>query len=166
MKKLAMILIAAPCAVLIGCQAVPYKPYAREVKRKPSTGGEISLKVEHRDEDRTKAQQLMDTNCSPSTAKVDEEGEVDVGTTTSSNASKSRQEGQAGAPIATLWGMPITSGDKKPSEDTQTVATTTVLKEWLIKYSCAKAEKPVLAPAPAPLSTKKKRSKPAEPAKE
>lgn len=137
-----------PLLVLAGCQTMPYQPYAREVKRMPGNGGEIALREEHRDEDRAKAQAMMNSNCGASTVKVLEEGEVVVGQTTNSSATQTHNAGSQGTQVGTLFGIPVTSGSREASNNTATTATTTALKEWNIKYNCEKAiaEAPVAAP--------------------
>lgn len=162
MKKIALFIYALPLATMLGCQAMPYKPYAREVRRKPGVGGEISLKTEHRDEDRAKAQSMMDTNCGTMAPKISEEGEVVVGTTTNATASQTHNYGSNGTQVGSLFGIPVTSGAQQPSNDTATQATTTQVTEWVIKYDCAKTEVPVKATVDeaAPIKTlKKKKSK-------
>jgi hypothetical protein len=156
MTKIALFFVALPLLALVGCQTMPYQPYAREVKRMPGNGGEIALKTEHRDEDRSKAQSLMTSNCGVSPVKVIEEGEVVVGQTTNSNASQTHNAGSSGTPVGTFLGMPITSGGHQASNDTATSATTTALKEWNIKYEC---DKPAVAAAPAAKSKVKKLKK-------
>lgn len=143
---------AATVLVMVGCQTMPYQPYAREVKRQPGNGGEIALKAEHRDEDRLKAQSMMNSNCGSASVKVLEEGEVVVGQTTNTNASQTHNAGRPGHQVGTLFGIPVTSGGQQASNDTATTATTTALKEWNIKYECDKA---VAAEVPAPKATKK-----------
>lgn len=125
---------------LTACQSMPYQPYAREVKRVPGTGGEIALKIDHRDEDRTKAQTIMAANCGTAEVKIVEEGEVVVGQTTNTNAQETHNGATAGTKVGSLWGMPIMSGGHSATNDTNATATTTNLKEWNIKYSCEKAQ--------------------------
>ena len=137
--SIALVVIALPLLSIVGCQTMPYQPYAREVKRMPGNGGEIALKTEHRDEDRAKAQAMMTTNCGSAPLKVLEEGEVVVGQTTNSNASQTHNNGQASTQVGTFLGMPVTSGGTQASNDTSTSATTIALKEWNIKYECEKA---------------------------
>lgn len=124
--------------LLNGCQTLPYQPYAREVKRVPTRGGEIALKAEHRDEDRLKADTMMSSNCGGGKIKVLEEGEVVVGQTTNSNASQTQNRASGGTQVGTLFGIPVTSGARGASNDTATSATTTSVKEWNIKYECEK----------------------------
>lgn len=138
MKKIAFLAIALPMLALVGCQTMPYVPYAREVKRMPGNGGEIALKTGHVDADREKAQTMMASNCGHSTVKVLEEGEVVVGQTTNSNATQTNNAGSSGSKVGTFLGMPIVSGAHGASNDTATSATTTALKEWNIKYECGK----------------------------
>lgn len=147
-----MAVSAAAVLAIAGCQTMPYQPYAREVKRQPGNGGEIALRAEHRDEDRMKAQSMMNSNCGSSAVKVVEEGEVVVGTTTNSNARETHDQGRPGQQVGTLFGIPVTSGGREASNNTSTTATTTALKEWNIKYECDKA---VAADVPAPKAVKK-----------
>lgn len=141
---------------MAGCETLPYQPYAREVKRLPGAGGEIALRAEHRDEDRAKAQMTMSTNCGTSPVKVLEEGEVVVGQTTASNAQETHNAGRPGTTVGTLFGLPVTSGGQQASNNTSTTATTTALKEWNIKYECAKA---VATETPVPTAAPKKMKK-------
>lgn len=115
---------------------MPYQPYAREVKKKPSEGGVIALKPEHRPEDRQKADQLMATNCGTSLVKVTEEGEVIVGQKTNSSASTTQEKKDESVNVG---GLSFLTGSK-PSTDTQTNSETTQLKEWQIAYSCVAAK--------------------------
>lgn len=130
MRKIVVLAIAA---VVAACATVPYQPYAREVKKKPQEGGVIALKTEHRPEDRQRADYLMAANCgSNATVKVTEEGEVEVGEKTNSNASKTHGEKNEGFSIG---GLNFISGSK-PSEDTSSTTETIKLKEWQIAYNC------------------------------
>ena len=94
----------APLAVLalVGCQTVPYQPYARLVKKKPGAGGVIAVTMAHRDEDMPKATEMMAQNCGTNPSKVTEEGEVVVGTTTVSNAQETHNAGSEGHPVVTF----------------------------------------------------------------
>ncbi len=139
-SKLGLFAVSAVSILgMAGCQTMPYQPYARHVKMAPGAGGEIALRTEHRDEDRLKAQSMMNANCGASGVKVLEEGEVVVCQTTASNASQTHNAGRPGAQVGTLFGIPVTSGGQQASNDTSTTATTTALKEWNIKYECDKA---------------------------
>lgn len=124
--------------LMMGCQTLPYQPYAREVKRLPGKGGEIALKAEHRDEDRAKAQTVMASNCGNLKLKILEEGEVVVGQTTNSNATEVHNRAQQGTTVGSFFGVPITSGEREASNNMATTATTMALKEWNIKYECTK----------------------------
>lgn len=117
---------------LAGCQTMPYKPYARNVKMEPESGGIVALKLEHQDEDRQKAQSMMAQNCAGQAVKVLEEGEQVIGTETSSK--ETNEAGSQGTQVGSLFGIPVTSGAKEASKNT---ATTTVnKKEWQIRYKC------------------------------
>jgi len=122
---------------IVGCQTMPYQPYARDVKKKPQSGGTIALHSEHRDEDRAKATQMMSTNCGSNEVKVLEEGEVVVGQTTNTNANQNSNYGNK-QQVGTLFGMPVTSGSDA-STNVNSTATTTQLKEWQITYECVAA---------------------------
>lgn len=118
--------------LLAGCQTMPYKPYARNVKMEPEAGGIVALKLEHQDEDRQKAQSMMAQNCAGQAVKVLEEGEQVIGTETSSK--ETNEAGSQGTQVGSLFGIPVTSGSKEASKNT---ATTTVnKKEWQIRYKC------------------------------
>jgi hypothetical protein len=151
MKMMTRIAILSSLLGLAACQTMPYQPYAREVKKKPGVGGTIALKAEHRDEDRAKAQQMMDANCQPATVNVTEEGEIAVGSTTNTSGSETHHAGAAGTKVGSFFGMPITSGGHDPSNDSNSTATTTAIKEWNISYECQK----VVAESPAPGKKKK-----------
>lgn len=123
-------------AALTGCTTMPYQPYARDVKRKPATGGVIALHLEHRTEDRQKADEMMKSNCGAKPVKVIEEGEVVVGQKTETNARESDKAGTSDQKVGTLFGMPVMSSGTSASRDTNAVASTTALKEWQISYEC------------------------------
>ncbi len=127
-----------PVIVLISaCASMPYEPYAREVKKKPRSGGVIALKPTHRPEDRARADFLMAANCgSDATANVAEEGEVVVGQKTDANSNTNKREGQSPKEAFRLAGISFTSGGTPPGEETTTSTETTQLKEWQIAYSC------------------------------
>lgn len=138
---------------LTACQTMPYQPYARAVKQKPSTGGVIALKLEHRPEDRQKAESMMKSVCGTNPVKVLEEGEVAVGQETKSSGSQEHRSGSSSTTVGTLFGLPITSGGSNPSETTNTNTVTTSVKEWQISYECEIAKTAV---APATGKTSKK----------
>lgn len=132
---------------------MPYQPYARDVKKKPSEGGVIALKTEHRAEDRAKAEQMMNTNCGGElVAKIAEEGEVVVGEKTKSISDSRQQNEQNGF---NLGGIKFLTGGTTPVNNTNTTTEKEAVKEWQISYNCvAKA-----APAPVPAAKAKKISK-------
>lgn len=126
------ILFALVVAMLMGCQSMPYKPYARKVQVQPNKGGVVAMYTEHRDEDRAMAEGIMSNSCSNSGYSILEEGEVVVGTVT--NAKSEFSDAKAGTQVGSLWGIPLTSGGKDAS--TQTSSETSQKKEWQIKYEC------------------------------
>lgn len=123
-------------AIFAGCQTLPYQPYARDVKKKPGQGGIIALKPEHRDEDQTKAKQMMATNCGASNVKVLEEGEVAVGQEVKSNADTTKSAGTSSTKIGSLFGIPLVSSGTDPKDSTNSSSVTTSIKEWQISYEC------------------------------
>jgi hypothetical protein len=125
--------VAAAVLFMTACQTMPYQPYAREVKKKPSEGGVIALKTEHRPEDRQKAEQLMTTNCGSAQVKVTEEGEVVVGQKTNSNASSYADKKDESVNVG---GLSFLTGNQKNTVDTNSSSETTQLKEWQIVYNC------------------------------
>jgi hypothetical protein len=127
--------------ILASCAAVPYKPYAREVKKKPGVEGVISLRLDHNPEDRASAEALMVKNCGTSAVNVLEEGEIVVGTTTSSN-SKAVEDKQPAA--FNFGGLKMLSGSQADVTKTETSSKTVADKEWQINYDCKIAE--VIAP--------------------
>jgi hypothetical protein len=141
------IVLAIVCALgFTACQSMPYQPYARDVKKKPSAGGVIALKMEHRDEDMQKAQMMMANTCGTNPVKVVEEGEVAVGQATTSNATKEQNAGSKPMNMGTLFGLPVTSGGSNPNEATATNSVTTAVKEWQISYECEN-QKTAVVPA-------------------
>lgn len=139
-------------ALLVGCQTVPYQPYARNVQVKPNDSGVIALKAEHRDEDRAKAMEMMASNCGSNGYKIAEEGEVVVGQKTIASGTETRDAGNR-QQVGSFFGMPVTSGTG-PSKNTETSATTENLREWQMKYDC---NKPVAqADATTPKKSKKR----------
>ena len=129
-------------AALTACQAMPYQPYARDVKKKPGQSGVIAMKPNHRDEDQAKAQNMMAMNCGAKPVQVLEEGEVAIGQEVKSNADTSHAAGTQGRQVGTLFGMPVTSGASDPRSTTSGTSTTTALKEWQISYECVAAAAP------------------------
>ncbi len=136
-----MLITAA--AALTACQAMPYQPYARDVKKKPGQSGIVALKPVHQAEDQEKAKNMMASNCGTTPVKVIEEGEVAVGQEVKSNADTTKRPGYAGAQVGTLFGLPITSGGANPTDSTSGTATTTAIKEWQIAYECVTPTKKV-----------------------
>ena len=144
MKKLVVLCLAA---LVSGCATLPYQPYAREVKKKPSEGGLIALKTEHRPEDRARADSLMAANCgSDAIVKVKEEGEAVVGEKTNTSQNKYQENRDTGFK---LGGITFANGGTRPEENTNSVSETVQLKEWHISYEC-------VANAPAPKKKGKK----------
>ena len=128
MSKLAMFLITL--FFVSSCGTMKYRPYARNVKKMPNKAGIVALKLEHRDEDRQKADLMMAKNCGDKKVEVTEEGEVAVGTVT-----QSVKSGRAGTQknVGTLFGIPITSGSAASENTSSTVVQK---KEWQITYKC------------------------------
>lgn len=124
-------------ALLAGCQAMPYKPYARKVKVSPQEGGIVALKIEHNNEDRTFAEGIMSSTCRNNQFDILEEGEVVIGSETTSN--ETSKAGTEGTQVGSLWGIPVTSGATDPSKNTN--STTLQKKEWQIKYKCTQVAK-------------------------
>lgn len=135
--------------LVAGCTTIPY---AREVKKKPSSGGLIALRTSFRPEDRTKADELMKLNCGDRAVTVDEEGEAVVGQKTNSTASKS--QGTTTTDAFSLGGLNF--GNTKPSENTSGSSETTSVKEWQITYTCGTKEmaSPAAPPSSAPTARK------------
>lgn len=142
--KTSLAFIALSVAVLFtGCQQMPYQPYARDVKRKPQTGGVIALKTEHRSEDRAKADEMMKNTCA-GRFQVLEEGEVVVGQETTSKTNTDHHEAQRGQEVGSLFGIPVVSGGRNAGSEQSSVSSTVAVKEWQIQYEC---EKPNVATA-------------------
>lgn len=136
-KILSLVLLVG----VTSCQTLPYQPYARDVKKKPNQNGTIALKLEHRDEDRAKAQTMMESNCRPSPVKILEEGEVVIGQEATTNSNTSKNAGEASQSMGSFLGIPLTSGGKDPSESTSSKVSTTQVKEWQISYECGVQKK-------------------------
>lgn len=137
------ILIVSTLIGLSACQTVPYQPYARDVKKKPNQNGVVALKAEHRDEDRAKAQTMMESNCRPAPVKVLEEGEVVIGQEATTNSNTSKNAGEASQSMGSFLGIPLTSGGKDPSESTTSKVSTSQVKEWQISYECVQKKSAV-----------------------
>ncbi len=159
--KFAQVAACLPLLALVACQTMPYEPYARDVKKRPGSGGVIALKGTHRDEDRAKAQSMMTQTCGGTAIKIVEEGEVVVGTETVSNSRQDYNAGTPGRQVGTLWGMPVTSGGSSPNSNTSTSSTTNAVKEWNITYECEKAvaATPAAPAAVVPAKASGKKSK-------
>ncbi len=137
MKYLKLLMtVSMITGLLTSCQSVPYQPYARDVKKKPSQNGIIALKVGYRDEDRQKATHMMASNCAPTQAKVIEEGEVVIGQESTTNSNTSKNAGTQSTHVGSFLGMPLLSGGRDPSENTSAKVSTTEVKEWQISYEC------------------------------
>lgn len=127
----------------VSCATQPYKPYAREIKKKPGIEGSIALKPEYVPEDRTYADTLMAKNCGTNPINVLEEGEVQVGSTTSSNSKAQDEKVKNGFDIG--GGFKMLTGGSTDVKNTEKVATTVAVKEWHITYNC-KTEVATTAP--------------------
>lgn len=119
---------AAVAMIIVGCQTMPYQPYARQVKVKPKKGGVIALKLSYRQEDRQKADQMMATTCGSKTAEVQEEGEVVVGTKTTTDKDNYNYNRPKSGTFFSFGSSD--SSSRSRSE-------TTEKKEWRIKYKCS-----------------------------
>jgi len=146
MLRLLVVPLLAVILFSVSCATLPYEPYAREVKRRPSDGGTIALKGDHRPEDRAKADTMMTSNCGTSmTPKVTEEGETVVGEKTDSTAQKQNNYyGSRNNDAFKIGGLAF--GSSNPSENTTVSATTTQIKEWHISYQCVAANPANAAP--------------------
>lgn len=130
MNKMNQVLTIIILATLASCAAVPYKPYAREAKKKPGVEGVIALHMDYLPEDRTLADTLMAKNCGASSVNVLEEGEVVTGTKTTSKSQTQDNNYRSGLNFGG-----IQFGSTKDST-AQTDSTTTTQKEWQISYNC------------------------------
>ena len=117
------------------CVPPPYQGSARDVKLKPHEEGVIAIPVNARDEDRAKAEARMTSNCGAGHYKVLEEGEVDVGQTTTGSGKETKRSSTSSSFFGLIAGDP---GGK----DTQSTQTTTSVKEWQITYKCLGASTP------------------------
>ena len=133
----------------VSCATQPYKPYAREIKKKPGVEGAIALKPEYVPEDRTYADTLMAKNCGTNPVNVLEEGEQQVGTTTSTNA-QARDEKEANG--FNLGGFKMLTGGSTDVKNTNKTSTSVAIKEWHISYNC----KTEVATATTKATSKKK----------
>ena len=118
--------------LLSSCVTVPYKPYAREVKKLPGKGGVIALKSDHRSEDRTFADKKMTKNCKGNKMEVLQESEVSVGTKTDTVAEEAKGRKKSG--VLSIAGLSFTGS--KPSMETETSSVVTNVTEWQIEYRC------------------------------
>jgi len=92
----------------------------------------------------TSADALMAKNCGVNPVIVTEEGEVVVGSTTSSNSKATSEKEHASS--FNLAGMKFLS-NPPDVKNTETSSQTTAIKEWQISYNCKAVEtKTVLAP--------------------
>jgi hypothetical protein len=130
-KKIVVIILLvaiSSCSMLE--EFFKYKPYARNVSKSQS-GGVISLKIEHQEEDRKLARSMMKSNCANRNYSIVEEAEVVVGTitnqlTTNEAANKKKKKG--------LFGMTFTEGhDGAQQSNSETIQK----KEWHLTYKCS-----------------------------
>lgn len=108
-----------------------YRPYARHVSKTTGKAGVIALKLEHRHEDITLAQSMMQDSCGARAAKITQEGEVAVGSV--SDTVKERRDGHESV-VGNLFGLPVTSSS--PEQENSRIVTTQQ-KEWHINYKCS-----------------------------
>ena len=126
------LLILALALALNSCAGMnKYRPYARNVKKKPGSSGVVALKLEHRKEDRDLAKSFMKDNCGEKKTRILDEGEVVIGTTTNSN-SKTKEGGTSN--FGSLFGIPLKT---QTADSTSKTSTTTQEKEWQITYKCS-----------------------------
>jgi hypothetical protein len=126
-RTLALVIVAAFAA---SCTQLPYKPYAREVKKKPSVSGVIALKPDHVPEDRTYADSLMKRNCGENAITIAEEGEVEIGQKTVSNETQTKEDRED-----MNWnGVKFYNPAEKNTSKTSSVES---IKEWHINYNCS-----------------------------
>jgi hypothetical protein len=128
---------------VVSCATQPYRPYAREIKKKPGVEGTIALKPEYVPEDRTYADSVMAKNCGTNPINVLEEGEVQVGTSTSSTSKAHDEKVANGFDIG--GGFKMLTGGNTDVKNTEKQSTVVALKEWHIVYNC-KTEIATLAP--------------------
>ena len=157
MKRLSLC-AAVGVLALVGCQTVPYQPYARAVKMKPDQGGVIALHSEYRDEDKAKALDMMRTACGANPYKITEEGEVVVGQTTNTNTNENTDYGNKHQ-VGTFLGLPVTTGSDRQN-NVNSNATTTQLKEWQMTYECQVAQNDSTGLQTATATKKKKVTNP------
>lgn len=140
---------AACLFIFSGCQTVPYQGQAHDVKKRPQEEGVVGIPLPSRDEDRAKATERMQANCTPGQYKVIEEGEVAIGQEVKSSSqedNRSNTQRQAG----TLFGIPVMTG-AAGGKDTSSSSVTTSVKEWQISYKCVG----INSPAPSTSGGKK-----------
>lgn len=118
---------------LASCAAVPYRPYAREAKKKPGTEGIIALHLNYMPEDRTLAETYMVKNCGTSLVEVLEEGEVVVGSSSTSSTNAHGDRGYNSISFGSLKGISMSPTEYSNSETTTKVSQE---KEWQINYRC------------------------------
>lgn len=132
----ALVLVPIAAAIyLSGCQTVPYQGQARDVKKKPQEEGVIALTLNHRDEDRAKATEKMNSNCAPYMVNILEEGEVVIGQETKS--SQKETDRASTERTQKLFGLNFKTGEAS-GKNTDSSTTTTNVKEWQISYKCDK----------------------------
>ena len=132
-KKTVTAAVLAGVSLFVACAHVPY---AREVKKRPSTGGVIALNPHHTSEDRLKADSLMQTNCAGKDVQVTEEGEVAVGTRTQASSSSSYNNNNNNNTNSGFSLGGIAFGSSAPTQNSNVSSETTTMKEWQISYEC------------------------------
>lgn len=113
-KLFVSVLVASTFAILSGCAT------ARMVETRPGKGGTVSVSPQNSAEARKKAEALMSSTCGSKKVVIVSEGEVEIGSVTTSNAEA--------APVKTWYGATAVQANTK----TETVKQT----EWRINYSC------------------------------
>lgn len=120
--------MAMGVVVIFARCATPDMTTARNVSVKPGKGGVLTLNPPQDPKARAKAEALMTQTCSGKRAEVTEEGDVTVGTTTSSNT-EHKAGSESGIKVA---GFAL--GGSNPSSNSE--STQKQLTEWRITYEC------------------------------
>ncbi len=131
-KKLITLSCLSSLVLLNSCAGMfKYRPYARNVKKRPGNSGVVALRLDHRNEDRDLAKSFMKENCEGKKVSVKDEGEVVIGTVTNSNSEASKG---SSVKMGSLFGIPVSSSNPDSSSSS---TTTTQKKEWQINYICS-----------------------------
>ncbi len=119
---------------LMNCQTMPYQGKAREVKKRAGEGGVIAMALDHRDEDRKVAEDKMRATCGNNPFRIQEEGEVAVGTKSVQNDRSTRRD-DTRKDAGSFLGMNFVTGEAG-GVDSKTESVTEAVKEWQITYDC------------------------------